>query len=124
MGEGLFVYKAVQNRDNGMSIEDNVKWLEDNKLHFCHQFTVDDLHHLHRGGRVSKAAAINLWPSVFSPRIAANRLPATAVLESMDAPVIYCVSSPCTRLPPEASVICLRFSLFISIFPLKTPLVF
>ena len=58
MGEGLFVYKAVQNRDNGMSIEDNVKWLEDNKLHFCHQFTVDDLHHLHRGGRVSKAAAI------------------------------------------------------------------
>ena len=58
MGEGLFVYKAVQNRDNGMSIKDNVKWLEDNKLHFCHQFTVDDLHHLHRGGRVSKAAAI------------------------------------------------------------------
>lgn len=58
MGEGLFVYKAVQNRDNDMSIEDNVKWLEDNKLHFCHQFTVDDLHHLHRGGRVSKAAAI------------------------------------------------------------------
>lgn len=58
MGEGLFVYKAVQNRDNDMSIEDNVKWLEDNKLHICHQFTVDDLHHLHRGGRVSKAAAI------------------------------------------------------------------
>lgn len=58
MGEGLIVYKAVNNRDNGMNIEDNAKWIEDNKLHVCHQFTVDDLHHLHRGGRVSKATAI------------------------------------------------------------------
>ena len=58
LGEGLYVYKAVCNRTNGMSIEDNAKWLEKNKLHVCHQFTVDDLHHLHRGGRVSKATAI------------------------------------------------------------------
>ena len=58
LGEGLLVYKAVCNRQNGMSINDNAKWLEDNKLHVCHQFTVDDLHHLHRGGRVSKKAAI------------------------------------------------------------------
>lgn len=58
MGEGLFIYKAVCNRNDGMSIEDNAKWLEENKLHVCHQFTVDDLHHLHRGGRVSKATAI------------------------------------------------------------------
>jgi DegV family protein with EDD domain len=58
MGEGLMVYKAICNRDNGMNIDDNAKWVEDNKLHFCHQFTVDDLHHLHRGGRVSKATAI------------------------------------------------------------------
>ena len=35
-----------------------VKWLEENKLHLCHQFTVDDLFNLHRGGRVSKATAI------------------------------------------------------------------
>lgn len=58
LGEGLMVYKAVCNRNNDMNIEDNAKWIEDNKLHFCHQFTVDDLHHLHRGGRVSKATAI------------------------------------------------------------------
>ena len=58
LGEGLFVHKAVCNRSNGLSIEDNAKWLEDNKLHVCHQFTVDDLHHLHRGGRVSKATAV------------------------------------------------------------------
>ena len=34
------------------------QWVEDNKLHMAHQFTVDDLFNLHRGGRVSKATAI------------------------------------------------------------------
>ena len=58
LGEGLMVYYAIRNMNNGMSIDDNAKWIEDNKLHFCHQFTVDDLHHLHRGGRISKATAI------------------------------------------------------------------
>ena len=46
------------NRDKGMSIEDNARWLEENRLHLCHWFTVDDLMHLHRGGRVSKASAV------------------------------------------------------------------
>ena len=41
-----------------MTIEENAKWFEDNKRRLCHWFTVDDLHHLHRGGRVSKASAI------------------------------------------------------------------
>ncbi len=58
MGEGLLVYYADENRRAGMSIEDNEKWLLDNRLHLCHWFTVDDLMHLHRGGRVSKASAI------------------------------------------------------------------
>lgn len=58
MGEGLVVYKAVQNRTNNMSIEENAKWIEENLLNFCQQFTVNDLFHLHRGGRVSKATAI------------------------------------------------------------------
>lgn len=58
MGEGLLLYYAVEHRKAGMTIEENAKWLEDNKLHLCHWFTVDDLMHLHRGGRVSKASAI------------------------------------------------------------------
>ena len=32
------------------------KWAEENKLHVCHDVTVDDLNHLHRGGRVSKTS--------------------------------------------------------------------
>ena len=58
MGEGLLLYYAQMHKEAGMTIQENAKWLEDNKLHLCHWFTVDDLMHLHRGGRVSKASAI------------------------------------------------------------------
>lgn len=58
LGEGLLLHKAVQLKDSGKSIHETADWLEKNKLHLCHMFTVDDLHHLHRGGRVSKATAI------------------------------------------------------------------
>ncbi len=58
LGQGLIVHYAVTMKENGKSLEEIAEWLEQNKLHVCHQFTVDDLHHLHRGGRVSKATAI------------------------------------------------------------------
>lgn len=58
MGEGLLVYYALEMKRAGKSMEEIAQWLEDNKLHLCHFFTVNDLFHLHRGGRVSKAAAI------------------------------------------------------------------
>ncbi|MGN1140097.1 MAG: DegV family protein [Oliverpabstia sp.] len=58
LGEGLFVDKAVEMKEEGKSLEENAAWLEENKLNFCHVFTVDDLFHLHRGGRVSKVAAV------------------------------------------------------------------
>lgn len=58
LGEGLLVHKAAALRDKGASMEETIQWLEENKLHLCHNFTVNDLFHLHRGGRVSKAAAI------------------------------------------------------------------
>ena len=58
LGEGLLVHKALENQKKGMSLEENAKWVEENKLHLVHNFTVDDLFHLHRGGRVSKTAAI------------------------------------------------------------------
>ncbi len=58
MGEGLILHKAVGLRDKGKSMEEIAEWLEKNKLHVCHNFTVDDLNHLYRGGRVSKATAV------------------------------------------------------------------
>ena len=58
MGEGLLVYLAAQQKKKVMGLEELAKWVEDNRLHLCHWFTVDDLHHLKRGGRVSAATAI------------------------------------------------------------------
>lgn len=57
-GEGLMVHYALQNRENGMSIDDNAAWIEKNVQNFVAWFTVNDLMHLHRGGRVSAASAI------------------------------------------------------------------
>lgn len=58
MGEGLLLYKVNEMKKHGKSLEETGKWAEENKLHICHNFTVDDLNHLHRGGRVSKATAV------------------------------------------------------------------
>lgn len=57
MGQGLLVHYALGNRDKGMDLEQNADWLEQNKGNLCHWFTVYDLNHLKRGGRVSAAAA-------------------------------------------------------------------
>lgn len=58
MGEGLFLYKACELKKQGKTLDEVADWCEENKLHLCHMFTVDDLMHLHRGGRVSKTSAI------------------------------------------------------------------
>ena len=58
MGEGLLVYLAARKRLEGMGIEELAQWVTENRNHLCHWFTVDDLNHLKRGGRVSSAAAL------------------------------------------------------------------
>ena len=58
LGQGLLVYLAVQEKRKGRSLEDVAQFVEQAKQHLCHWFTVDDLNHLKRGGRVSAAAAL------------------------------------------------------------------
>ena len=58
LGEGLMVYLAVQEKRKGKSIDQVRDYVEENKLHLCHWFTVEDLNHLKRGGRVSAATAL------------------------------------------------------------------
>ena len=57
LGEGLLVYHAAMLKRAGTDIDSLYKWLGENVLKLCHWFTVDDLNHLKRGGRVSAAAA-------------------------------------------------------------------
>ena len=58
MGQGLLVWYACRKREGGMALEELAAWVEENKGHLCHWFTVDDLMHLKRGGRVSAATAL------------------------------------------------------------------
>ena len=58
MGEGLLVYHAAKLCQEGKSLDEVLAWLKENVLRLCHWFTVDDLNHLKRGGRVSTATAV------------------------------------------------------------------
>jgi len=58
LGLGLLVYNAVEMIKEGNTKEEIVKWIEENKLKVNHWFTVDDLNHLKRGGRISGTVAI------------------------------------------------------------------
>ena len=58
MGEGLLVYHAAVRKQAGQSMDEVLGWLKENVLKLCHWFTVDDLNHLKRGGRVSAATAL------------------------------------------------------------------
>jgi DegV family protein with EDD domain len=57
-GQGYQTYYCAVNRDRGMSIEANAKWLEDTRKHVQYTWVVSDLMHLNRGGRLSKTAAV------------------------------------------------------------------
>lgn len=58
MGEGLLLDYVVKKADTGASLDETADYAEELKLHVCHFFTVDNLFHLKRGGRVSGATAI------------------------------------------------------------------
>ncbi|MBR5355553.1 MAG: DegV family protein [Lachnospiraceae bacterium] len=57
LGEGLLVHKACEMRNSGKSFEETCEWVKEHAKNIIHLFTVDDLNHLFRGGRVSRSAA-------------------------------------------------------------------
>lgn len=58
MGQALFAYYCAQKKNAGMTMEQVATWAEENVKYLSALFTVDDLFHLKRGGRVSAATAI------------------------------------------------------------------
>lgn len=58
LGQGLLVYLAAKEREKGKNIDEVRDWVVSHKLSICHQFTVDDLHFLKRGGRISATTAV------------------------------------------------------------------
>ncbi len=58
LGEGLVAVKGAVCRKAGMSFEETAKELLSMSRRMCQMFTVDDLMHLRRGGRLSNLSAI------------------------------------------------------------------
>jgi len=58
MGQGLLLDYVIRKADQGATIEETAAYAEAIKLHIAHAFTVDNLFHLKRGGRVSAATAV------------------------------------------------------------------
>ena len=67
LGEGIVALAAAERRDRGLSFEENVASLRAMSVRMCQVFTVDDLMHLKRMGRLSGITArvgsvLNLKP--------------------------------------------------------------
>ncbi len=58
MGQGLLVELAARARKAGRSIEEAAQLIEQSKLKVAHYFTVADLHHLRRSGRLGALSAV------------------------------------------------------------------
>ncbi|MBU1145089.1 MAG: DegV family protein [Firmicutes bacterium] len=58
MGQGLLLTYAAHLKKEGKSLEEVSTWVEENKLLVSHLFTVSDLGHLRRGGRLSASKEI------------------------------------------------------------------
>ncbi|MEZ4358238.1 MAG: DegV family protein [Eubacteriales bacterium] len=58
LGYGLLVNYAVSKKDAGEDIDKIYNWINENKLNLNHWFTVNDLQHLKRGGRLGSGAAL------------------------------------------------------------------
>lgn len=58
LGETLMIMKALEMQQLGVGIEAAAAAVEELIPHICIQFTVDDLNHLYRGGRLSMASAV------------------------------------------------------------------
>ncbi|MGN0436929.1 MAG: DegV family protein [Lachnospiraceae bacterium] len=57
-GQGYFVYLLALEKEKGLSFEELCDWALANRGRIAHWFTVDDLFHLQRGGRLSFAEAM------------------------------------------------------------------
>ena len=57
-GQGYCVYLVAQKKEEGLSLEELTQWTIENRQRIAHWFTVDDLFHLQRGGRLSFAEAM------------------------------------------------------------------
>lgn len=73
VGQGFLLKFVGQKKQEGMKLEELANWTRENRDKIAHWFTVDDLFHLNRGGRLSTAEAIMGTALKIKPIISVNR---------------------------------------------------
>lgn len=73
-GQGLLVYLCAEKKKAGATIDEVIAYAEEMKHRICHEFTVDDLGQLKRGGRISAAAAVFGSMLQIKPMLFVNKL--------------------------------------------------
>ncbi|MBC8061529.1 MAG: DegV family protein [Clostridiaceae bacterium] len=58
LGQGLMLKKAYEMKEAGKNLNEIFNYLEENKMKLNTYISVDDLHHVKRGGRISSSAAL------------------------------------------------------------------
>ena len=58
LGQGMLIWLAGREKKAGKSIDEVAAYVRETIPHLCHFFTVNDLNHLKRGGRVSATTAL------------------------------------------------------------------
>ena len=58
MGQGMLVWLAARKKEQGATLDETMAYVQQMRSRLCTWVTVNDLHHLKRGGRVSATAAV------------------------------------------------------------------
>ena len=82
-GYGLIVIMVKDNQENGMSLQDNLKWIDENKTKVIHWFFSTDLSSFIRGGRISKTAGFFAGALQICPLMCVSETGKLEVLEKI-----------------------------------------
>lgn len=82
-GYGLIVIMVKDNQEKGMSLPDNLKWIEENKTKVIHWFFSTDLSSFIRGGRISKTAGFFAGALQICPLMCVSEVGKLEVLEKI-----------------------------------------
>ena len=112
-GAAILVYNAINMQKQGASDEEIITWVEENRLKMNHWFTVDDLNHLRRGGRISAAAAMVGGVLDLKPILSVNnegRLVAVSKVKGRKKAIRTLFDEVCERIvsPEEQPIVLLN----------------
>lgn len=82
-GYGLIVIMVKDNQEKGMSLSDNLKWIDENKTKVIHWFFSTDLSSFIRGGRISKTAGFFAGALQICPLMCVSETGKLEVLEKI-----------------------------------------